>query len=68
MRRTCCLPLVVAAAALAVCAGCTIQDIFRTTLGGVNSDRAAMNKINPANEYSYPDANDRTVIRWPEGE
>ncbi|REK17999.1 MAG: hypothetical protein DWQ37_05625 [Planctomycetota bacterium] len=47
--------------------GCTIQDIFRSTLGGVNSDRATMNKINAANEYSYPQVDgDRTVLRWPE--
>lgn len=64
MRST----FVIACAALAACAGCTIQDIFRTTLGGVNSDRAAMNNIDPANEYSYPQEDDRTVIRWPKSE
>lgn len=60
------LLLGIAALAL-VASGCTIQDIFRTTLGGVNSDRAAMNDINSANQYSYPEVDgDRTVLRWPE--
>ncbi len=49
--------------------GCTIQDVFRTTLGGINSDRAALNKINPANDYSYPQSDEqRTVWRLPKSD
>ena len=48
--------------------GCTIQDVFRTTMGGVNSDQASLNKVNPSNEYSYPQDDSRTVWRLPKTE
>jgi hypothetical protein len=47
------------------CSGCTIQDVFRSTLGGVNSDQASLNKVNPMNDQSYPQDENRTVWRFP---
>ena len=56
-------------AMILACSGCTIQDVFRSTLGGVNSDRAALNKVNPANEYSFPQTDDdRTELKWPKSD
>jgi hypothetical protein len=46
-------------------AGCTIQDVFRSTLGGVNSDQASLNKINPSNDTSFPQDDNRTVWKFP---
>jgi hypothetical protein len=60
--------LALTAAVVLSSGGCTIQDVFRATLGGVNSDQAALNKVNPANEYSYPHDDNRTVWRLPEAE
>jgi hypothetical protein len=54
-----------AAILLLACAGCSIQDVFRSTLGGVNSDQASLNKINPSNGHSYPEDDNRTVWRMP---
>jgi hypothetical protein len=45
--------------------GCSIQDVFRSTLGGVNSDRASLNKVNPMNDQSYPQDDNRTVWKFP---
>lgn len=59
---------VAAAVLLLACAGCSIQDVFRSTLGGVNSDQASLNKINSSNEYSYPQDDNRTVWRMPGAE
>jgi len=52
-------------AAVLLAGGCTIQDVFRTTLGGVNSDQATLNKVNPSNEHSYPQEDNRTEWRLP---
>jgi hypothetical protein len=56
--------LVAAILALAV-VGCTIQDVFRSTLGGVNSDQASLNKVNPMNDQSFPQDENRTVWKFP---
>ncbi len=46
--------------------GCSIQDVFRSTLGGVNSDRSALNKVNPSNEQSFPQADPKPNAKpWP---
>jgi hypothetical protein len=60
--------VVVTATMVLLAGGCTIQDVFRTTLGGVNSDQASLNKVNPSNEYSYPQDDSRTVWRLPNSE
>lgn len=57
-------PLMIAAICLACC-GCSIQDVFRSTLGGVNSDQASLNKVNPMNDQSYPHDDNRTVWKFP---
>ncbi len=59
---------VIASLVLSAACGCTIQDVLRATAGGVNSDRAALNKINSANQYSFPEPGDRTEIPWPKRE
>ncbi len=45
-----------------VCCGCSIQDVFRSTLGGVNSDQASLNKMN---DQSYAQDDNRTVWKFP---
>ncbi len=50
---------------LSAACGCTIQDVLQGTLGGVDSDRATLNKINPSNQNSFPEPNKRAEIRWP---
>jgi hypothetical protein len=59
---------VVLTVAMALSSGCTIQDVFRSTLGGVDSDQASLNKVNPSNEFSYPQDDSRTVWRLPSAE
>ncbi len=49
--------LLLAGALLCACvllAGCTIQDVLRATLGGRDSNEAALNRINQKNSVSFP--------------
>lgn len=46
--------------AVALClamSGCTIQDVFRATLGGRNSDEAYLNRVNPRNNAPFAPEN-----------